>query len=113
MSWLGASMLVVGCRYVVSFEGLSGGSDPATGNGGASGFGGASGAAGTTLPDADANESGGGRPDVDKPIDSPSNVSPRGPFLFYQSPVPLGGIAIDGSEIYWVEAGTSGGVNKM
>ncbi len=96
---------------MASFDGLSGGSDPSTASGGASGLGGASGMGGATPQDGDANV-GGAVPDAPL-VDSPSEVSPRGPFLFYQSPVPLGGIAIDGSEIYWVEAGTSGGVNKM
>jgi hypothetical protein len=102
---------------VVSFDGFASGGEPgpAAGNGGSSGgsSGGDGGMSGSTGGDSGSQGGGGKPPDDGSPGDARPDVSPRGPFLFYQAFVPLGGIAVDATDVYWVEAGPSGGVYRL
>jgi hypothetical protein len=119
-------MLAVGCRYVVSFDGFSGGvQETTTGNGGSTtrrttttssdGAGGSMGGADADASGGGGNDpeggstgggsTGGGRPDA----------SPNEPILVYQAPfgATLLGITVFGSDIYWVEQGPGRGLFRM
>jgi hypothetical protein len=119
LSWLCASILVVGCRYVVSFDGFSGGqSGPAAGDGGSGGgmgglggsnsVGGEGGSTGGT--------SGGTKPDDDgSPGDAPPDTPPTGVTLVYSAPqgASIRGITVFGPNLYWAEGGPGRGLFKM
>jgi hypothetical protein len=115
-------MLVVGCRYVVSFDGFSGGvQETTTGNGGSTttrttstssdGAGGSTGDAGTEqggagVSDLDATPS-------DTNLDTTQLVPP--PTLVYSAPpgASIRGIAVFGPDLYWVEGGLGRGIFRM
>src|SRR5258706_16433153 len=107
-SWLGASILVVGCRYVVSFDGLSSGVQSGTagqvaGNGGAgAGIGGATGGAGADPGGGGSGGGGAGRMDLDAGDARPDSGLPA-PILVYSSPpgASIRGIAVYGPDIFW------------
>jgi hypothetical protein len=114
LSWLGASILVVGCRYVVSFDEFTSGGEPgpAAGNGGSSG--GAGGLGGSTGGES-GTKGGGGGPDKDASPDGPPDTTPTGAILVYTAPsgTTLRGIDVHGSDLYWVECCGGRGVFKM
>jgi hypothetical protein len=117
-SWLGASILAVGCRYVVSFDDFASGGVSATtaqaaGNGGGgAGQGGATGGAG-----ADPGGGGaGGTTDVEAGLmDVRPETSLPPPILVYSAPpgASLRGIAVFGPDLFWVENGAGRGVFRM
>jgi hypothetical protein len=117
LSWLAASILAIGCRYVVSFDGFASGGEPgpAAGNGGASGGdGGNGGMAGSTG--GQGGSLGGSGQDMDGAIrDVRTETPPIGPIPVYTAPMgaTLRGIALHGSDLYWVECCAGRGLFKM
>ncbi len=118
LTWLGASILVVGCRYVVSFDDLSSGGAPslAAGNGGSGGGDGPStGGAGMNSGGTGAGGTG-GTIDLDGSVeDVRADGTPLGATLVYEAPAgaSIRGITVFGADLYWVEGGSTRGVFRM
>src|SRR5438132_2427268 len=101
--WLGASILAIGCRYVVSFDGLSGAAVETGSAAGSAGFGG-NGLGGSTGGAGVATGSGG--IDRDASHDAPLDVRPEStsssPILVYSAPngATIRGITVSDTELY-------------
>jgi hypothetical protein len=111
--WFFAWMLLAaGCRWVVSLDQLSGG-EPATGGGGGGGgsIAGTGGIAGSMVSDGGGGSSISRDSSDDGRLDDIAvEVPPAGPILVQPTHGVLRGIAVFGADIYWIEAGTGGGV---
>jgi hypothetical protein len=111
-AWLGAALLAIGCRYVVSFDDFAGGSQ-SLGDGGrgtsSGGSGGSAGSAGVGTGGNDGDGSAGA------PIDAPPDHPPPKPVTIYTPPpgATIRGITVDAKYIYWAEWEPGRGIFRM